>query len=643
MVKQLSRVVSLALTCVLLLAIVLPAGAAPRAQEGPALDTGGPQTITGSFATTNPIYPTIGADLGVALYDFSGQIREDYAFVSPPEDQVLGSFEGSIAAGTYTLELPEQPGGTALDFDPATPGGVRVFVTGTYIDFRGDEYINRGETLLSPSVNIEPLTFHITGGHVIVWVEQEGESFPAGFGPDGAAFTADDPLMPLPAGWSVVSLEEEPFTIIREKSVDVPLIETLGALNDYSGLSYVEAWDRLFERTRETYPFTEEKGLDWDAIYAEVTPIVEVAGSALEFHLAMTRFGELIPDTHIGYASLPIVQTFLLGGVGIRRLGVTDKGEVVVLEVLPNLPAAQVGIAAGDVLLKVGGTPALQALDQTPLLLTSASTLHGRRYIQAATMLQGQPGTQLQLTWLRSDGTEGSATMTRVPDASSLLAAFEGSLGGGVVDARMLPSGIGYLRVTGFAQEVSAANEIFGEELQALVDEGAQGIILDVRGNSGGLVNLAMAMAGRFFPDYERLFDFYYANGEGGFSYRGFVEILVEEPTYEGPVAVLVDEMTGSAGDMFAYAMTVQERAVIVGHTPSGGFTGEVSDGQYQLPDALQLQVPTGRPVDPVTGETLIEGTGVLPDVRVPVTRASLLSPEDEVLHAAEEVILAAQ
>ncbi len=233
--------------------------------------------------------------------------------------------------------------------------------------------------------------------------------------------------------------------------------------------------------------------------------------------------------------------------------------------------------------------------------------------------------------------------MTRVPDASALLAAFGGSLSGGVVDARMLPSGIGYMRVTGFAQEVSAANAIFGEKLQALVDEGARGIILDVRGNSGGLVNLAMSMAGRFFPDYERLFDFYYANGEGGFSYRGFVEILSEEPTYDGPVAVLVDEMTGSAGDMFAYAMTARDRAVIVGHTPSGGFTGEVSDGQYQLPDALQLQVPTGRPVDPVTGETLIEGMGVQPDVRVPVTRESLLSPEDEVLQAAEAVLLAAQ
>ncbi len=52
------------------------------------------------------------------------------------------------------------------------------------------------------------------------------------------------------------------------------------------------------------------------------------------------------------------------------------------------------------------------------------------------------------------------------------------------------------------------------------------------------------------------------------------------------------------------------------------------------------LQVPTGRSVDPDTGEILIEGVGVIPDLRVPVTYESLLSPEDEVLQAAEAALL---
>jgi C-terminal processing protease CtpA/Prc len=151
---------------------------------------------------------------------------------------------------------------------------------------------------------------------------------------------------------------------------------------------------------------------------------------------------------------------------------------------------------------------------------------------------------------------------------------------------------------------------------------------------------LAMAMVGRFFPDYRRLFDFYYADGEGGFAYRGFVEILASEPYYNGPVAVLVNEMSTSAGDMFAYAMQTDHRATVVGYAPSGGAVGEILDGQYELPGGLIVQIPTGRPVDPITGAVLIEGTGVIPDILVPRTWENLMSPQDDVLVAAEAAIL---
>ncbi|MCZ7538936.1 MAG: S41 family peptidase [Anaerolineae bacterium] len=514
-------------------------------------------------------------------------------------------------------------------------------MTATFIDFLGDEFVNRGESPMDMSIHLEPLTYHIVGGHVIVWSPAEGEAFPAGLGPDGAAFTADDPLMTLPAGWSVIALETDPFTLVGGENVDVPIIESIGALNDYSDLSYLQAWQDLYERTRETYPFSGDKNLDWDAIYSTITPLIKQAGSHLDFDLAIASFGSLIPDTHIGYASLAVTQRFLVGGVGIEALAVTDAGEVVVIRVGANTPAERAGITPGAVLLSVDGDPALQVLDETPLLLSSASTPHSRRFFQAATMLQGPVGSQVELVWRAPDGSDAIASLIREFDVSSLLAAFDpGEPGEGVISARMLESGLGYISVRGFAEDVSQADHTFGAELQGLIDAGAQGIIVDVRDNSGGLVQLAMSIAGRFFPDYVRLFDLYYADGEGGFAYRGYVETLVGEPYYGGPVAVLVNQMTGSAGDMFAYALSTGNRAIVVGHTPTGGFTGEVSDGQYTLPTGLTLQIPTGRPVDPVTGETLIEGVGVEPDVRVPVTVESLLSDEDEVLRAAEAALL---
>jgi C-terminal processing protease CtpA/Prc len=611
-----------------------------RAQE-----TGsGPRIITGSYATTNPIYPTIGADIGIALYELTGKIQNDYNFTPPPASQVIGRIEGNIVSGDYTITLPERPQGTPLDFDddPASPPAVQVYVTATYIEFLGeDATINRGESALDMSVALEPMTFDITGGHVIVWTSQAGEQFPAGLGPDGALFTGDEPLLALPAGWSVVALDGEPFTVLRDEQVDVALIESVGALNDYSDLDARAAWDRLFERTRLTYPFTDDKDLDWDAIYAQITPVVEETTTLLEFHLAIAQFGALIPDMHVGYVSPLVLQQFLLGGFGIGELAITDTGEVVVMHVVPGTAAAEAGIQAGDVLVSVDGTDALQALDDTPLLLTSASTPHARRYLQAATLLQGTIGSQVALTWRSPDGSPQTQTFTRQPDFTSILRAFDtGDPGARVIEGRMLDSGIGYINVRGFAQDVSQAEEWFSAELQALVDAGAKGLIIDVRDNGGGLINLAMALAGHFFPDHVRLFDLYYADGAGGFAYRGYIEIIAGTPYYAGPVAVLVNAMTGSAGDMFAYAMDYDDRALIVGQTPTGGFTGEVSDGQYTLPGELSVQMPTGRPVHPDTGATLLEGVGVAPDVDVPITLQSLRSPEDEVLQAAEAALL---
>ncbi|MCZ7538937.1 MAG: hypothetical protein M5U29_03260 [Anaerolineae bacterium] len=113
MIHLTRRAVVTSTLIVLLAGVILPA----HAQPGDRQVAGGPRVLTGSYETTNPIYPLIGARTGVVLYDLTPMINEDYTFMSPPEAQVLGRINGDIVSGDYVIELPESPRAAPLDFD----------------------------------------------------------------------------------------------------------------------------------------------------------------------------------------------------------------------------------------------------------------------------------------------------------------------------------------------------------------------------------------------------------------------------------------------------------------------------------------------------------------------------------------------
>jgi len=174
MKKTLRRFLAALVTTAVLGTAVLPAGAASPLRQA----TSEPHTITGSYRTTNPIYPLLGAPPSVVLYDMTGQIFKDFDFLSPPQAQVLGTIRGDIVSGTYTLTLPDTPRGTLLDFDgnAATPSAVQAFVVATYINLFGDAYIDRGETdaTLGMSARLDPLSYDVIGGEILVWSAKEG-------------------------------------------------------------------------------------------------------------------------------------------------------------------------------------------------------------------------------------------------------------------------------------------------------------------------------------------------------------------------------------------------------------------------------------------------------------------------------------
>jgi hypothetical protein len=75
----------------------------------------------------------------------------------------------------------------------------------------------------------------------------------------------------------------------------------------------------------------------------------------------------------------------------------------------------------------------------------------------------------------------------------------------------------------------------------------------------------------------------------------------------------------------------------VVGMTPSAGTEGEVARGEFKMPEGMSMQFPTGRFTLP-DGSIFLEGTGVQPTVKVPITAETVLSP-DAVLKAAEDAL----
>jgi carboxyl-terminal processing protease len=171
-------------------------------------------------------------------------------------------------------------------------------------------------------------------------------------------------------------------------------------------------------------------------------------------------------------------------------------------------------------------------------------------------------------------------------------------------------------------------------EFQQAMDEmrRADGIVIDLRGNPGGLAAMLMGISGHFVGDRVTLGVMKTRESEFRFvANPRLVNASGErvEP-FSGPVAILVDSMSGSASECFAGGMQSIGRARIFGQTSMGQALPALFD---RLPNGDVLIHAYGDFVT-ATG-TRLEGRGVIPDEAVPLERADLLAGRDRTMEAA--------
>jgi carboxyl-terminal processing protease len=291
--------------------------------------------------------------------------------------------------------------------------------------------------------------------------------------------------------------------------------------------------------------------------------------------------------------------------------------------------AAAAGVRAGWIVDQVNGVPMSRTLAAVQGAPERIAQLEAWRL--SLTQLRGPSDSILEVTFIDGAGTPVTKSIRRAAETGDPV--HVGNLPTMYVRVRSslmdMPAG-GRAGVIAFNVWMAAVDARF----QSAVDQfrTADGIVIDLRGNPGGLAAMIMGLAGHFVPDRLTLGVMKTKDSELRFvaNPRLVNAAGARVEPFRGPLAILVDGLSASASECFAGGLQSLGRARVF---------GQVSMGQA-LP-ALFDTLPNGDVLihawgDFVTGSGVrLEGRGVVPDEIVPATRADLLAGRDRPLEAA--------
>jgi C-terminal processing protease CtpA/Prc len=608
--------------------------------------------LTGSVTVTNRFVLEDRAEPMMALIDLTAFIKRDPDMKSLYPDQTIASLQGDLATGAkFAMQLPIEPRAQINDVSngKGTGKGVAVFALDFDTNVLGDAFLGPYELKGWPNgldaLTLDPGTNEVNGGRIVVWAPDSTEMFPTDFGTDGKLFTADDPVGALSAGWTVIDLDQKPFQQIRSKSVEMPVVEGSAAENDLSKLSYTAAFDALVKDLRVRYVFTEFKKINWDALVADIRPQVVKAENdkdLTEFNVAMLHFSASFHDGHLA-AGLPndFYNQQTGGGLGLV-LGQTDSGDVIVRIAVPNDPADKAGIKKGATILQWNGLPIKQAIDQSELLFQNESSPTGILLAKLLFLTRSPIGTKVTVQFQNpGDSQPQTAGLSSIDERDSL---YESTTypahnpGEPPVLPLLLQGGIGYIRINSFFGDSVLINRSWEAALMSFNDLGVTSLIIDVRANGGGSGLLASYFAGSFYTAPYELNETYQADKNGKFVYQGKDIIQPAPVQWDKPVAVLVGPDCASACEIFSAAMAHDPKHLIVGRYPTAGVEAGVAP--WTLPGNISFQAPIERIQYP-DGKIFLEGVGVVPNVKVPLTVDTMTSADDPDLNEAARALIA--
>lgn len=280
-------------------------------------------------------------------------------------------------------------------------------------------------------------------------------------------------------------------------------------------------------------------------------------------------------------------------GIGAYVSQDATTGAITIVEPIEGSPAWKAGLAAGDIISEVDG-----------------KSVEGMDLSSIVSKMKGKEGTKVKVSvWRNGEKKARKFTITR----EEILTP--------TVEHKMLEGNIGLIAVSAFED---VTKKQFRDALDELEAEGQKALIIDLRNNGGGLITTAVDMLDRLLPKGLLV---YTQDKEG----KKEEYNSTDDESLDKPIAILVNEHSASASEVFAGAMQDYEKAVLVGTTTFGkGIVQSVFD----LTDGTALKLTTSKYYTP-KGRN-IHGIGLEPDIRVELDEQKGSETDNQVKRAIE-------
>lgn len=414
--------------------------------------------------------------------------------------------------------------------------------------------------------------------------------------------------------------------------------------DDFSGLTWTQAFVKMNETMSNKYAFTEWKDIRWQALKDKYLPQIESAQSKDSFEdysIALRAYINEIPDGHVKVSGdAEIEDKYISGGFGLT-VAQLDDGKVIVTWLDPFGPAQAAGLQVGDEIAEWNGHPIVNAVKEVSTIFSGTSaTDETLKQKQLAYLVRAPLGTEAKITLTDSR----SVTLTAYNDKKMSLKKNYPSavisdklrdmvLGNensdpepeGVVEKKMLDGNILYIKLWALIDldlkqtgKPISTLDLMREAIFYANENQCAGIILDIRNNAGGIDEMAAEILSLFYPE-KTLYEYQKFGDSDDLT---ALYIKPEAHQFSGKIIALINSRCISSGEGVALGIKNLSNGETLGFYGTNGSFG-MAGAKIKMPGSIMVDYPYGQSLDKdrkIQLESRNGVGGVSPSIRIPMT-----------------------